>query len=213
MSKGLKNPVAVAAATTGTEMAIKGAPKAAKAAGQRADKINADTSGAFSWAILAMVVLGFYGVWRMTAPFRAGAGAATEAIDGVTQTIKNLFTEDVTTGGGNVSNLVDPNYKPPGATITVTQAATLAAQILNLFDSLGKLNESEKQQLYAIFLNKTAVDYQMIDAAFGRPYRNPIAGRVGTWLNGSRLNLAEWLNRELDPAGINFLKSITWGIF
>lgn len=208
-SKGLRNPAAIAAVPIVADQA----GKAGKAAGKRADKINADTNGALSWAIVAMVALGLYGVWKITAPLRAAGGAAGDAIDGAAAAIKDLFKEDFTTGGGYVSDLVDPAFKPAGATINVTQASNLASQLFTLFDGYGQLNENEKQQVYAIFLNKNAVDNQMISAAFGRPRRNPILGDSGNVLIGEKKNLQQWVLAEMGQASVNFLKTITHGIF
>lgn len=208
-SKGLKNPAAIAA----VPIVSSEVGKAGKAAGQRADKINADTSGALSWAVIAVIAVALYGVWKITAPFRAAGDAVGGVIDSAGVAIKDLFKEDVETGGGYVSNLVDPAHKPAGATINVTQAANMASQLFTLFDGLGTLNESKKQQVYAIFLNKTAVDNQMISTAFGRPRRNPVLGNSGNILIGEKKNLQEWLLAEIGQGGVNFLKTITWGIF
>lgn len=205
-SKGLGNPIAIAAASTGTEMAIKGAPNAVKAAGRVGRKVNEDTKGSMSWLLLIGMVAGVYTVWKITAPLRAGAGAIGSGIDA----IGGAFSG--TPAPGSIDN-INVNDKPKGATITNLQAHTIAAGLLSNMDSWGKSSSKERQNIYALLLNKNAVDYQMISNAFGTPRRNPVTGEHAPPLLGFQMNLTEWLTAEIGSAGINFLRTITHGIF
>lgn len=197
------NPVVAAIAAEEGVSAVKGAGKSVKST---ASRVNADTGGALSWVLLAGVAVGFFALWQMSKPFRTITSTVGDAIEG----ISNLFTRDYK-GIGKLNNLVDPAYRPQGATINVTQAQTIAAQLFALFDSLGTLNASEKGQVYGLFINKTPVDVQLIDAAFGMPRRNALTGREGS--AGTPLSLSQWLGVEMGAEGMNYLRTITHGIF
>lgn len=200
--KGLNNPIAVA----GAELAIKGAPNAAKAAGRAGRKINEDTKGSMSWVLLIAMAAGVYTVWKITEPLRSGAGAIGSGLDA----IGGAFSG--TPAPGSIDN-ISVNDRPKGATITNLQAHTIAAGLLSNMDSWGKASSKERQNIYDLLENKNAIDYQMISKEFGTPRRNPITGEHAPPLLGFQYNLTEWLAHEIEAAGINYLRTITHGIF
>lgn len=109
------------------------------------------------------------------------------------------ITDDPNAGGGNVDDLNNPGGIPIGATISLTAAQILAADILSAVDSAGGLNENEYKVVENALRNKNAYDYQLISAAFGTPRRSPITGEESVWyLFGEKLNLTQWLTIELN---------------
>lgn len=112
--------------------------------------------------------------------------------------VTDVFKEDPNAGGGNLENIKNPALKPSGATISMVQAQTIAANILSAVDGLGGLNEKEYMIVENALRNKTEKDFQMISQAFGTPKRSPITGEQSFWFFGERLNLSQWLTQELD---------------
>lgn len=209
------NPVVAGIAVDQGIEATRSAGRSAKSA---TAQVNKDTKGALSWIILAGVVIGGYYVFRAVSGLsKVGSGitnAVSEATGIATNVLKGtqeFFTVNPDTGGGMLKDIADPNHKPQGATINLLQAQTQARQLYDIFKGVGQLNNAEKQQVYAIMLNKTPVDLLMIDTAFGTPRRNSITGSGNLW--GPKTNLIGWFNAELDPSGMNFLRSITHNIF
>lgn len=202
MSKGLKNPAAIAAVPiVGSEIS-----KAGKAAGKRADKINKDTKGGLSILLLLGIAAGVYTVWKLTAPLRAGAGATAAGIDAIGDAIGSTPAPG-TIGDTNV------NDKPKEATISQIQAHSIAAGLLNEMSTFGKASTKEKNNIYNLLKGKNAIDFQMISNAFGTPRRSPVTGEHAPPLMGFQMNLLEWLSIEIGAEGINHLRTITTGIF
>lgn len=73
---GLRNPIAVAAATAGAETAVKAAPQAVST-------VNKETKGGLSYLLLIGLAAGIYTVWKLTAPMRSASGAISNIFDGV----------------------------------------------------------------------------------------------------------------------------------
>lgn len=190
MKKGLKNPAAIVAAPIiGDQFS-----KAGKAAGQRADKINKDTKGGLSILLLLGVAVGIYTVWKLTAPIRAGAGAASDAIN----TIKD----------GVLNNPFGTSEAPPPpetSIITDAQAEFKAAQLHDAMIGPGTNWKKIKNALEGLTLD----DYQLVAQKFGTK-RYLIVG--GEPFPAPLRNLNEWLQRELSSAEINELKNMIAGL-
>lgn len=194
--KGLRNPAAI--------MAV---PSVIESGGKAATKINKDTKNSLSILAVVGAGLGLYLVYKLVRTAAKTTDAAGNVIDG----IGDAVSTDPNHGGGNVQN-ANSNI-PAGATISGIQAETIASQLANIMGSLGRTNEKEKQQIYAILKGKTPKDYQMISAAFGLVRRNPITGEIAPPLLGQKVNLTDWLTVEMGPDGIAHLRTITNGIF
>ena len=106
---------------------------------------------------------------------------------------------DPNSGGGNVGNHNNPSNVPQGASITVSQAESKAAQILGAIDSIGKLSNSEYAIVKDALQGMNPYDFAMISNAFGMPRRNPVTGEESFWPLGEKLNLLQWLQIELKP--------------
>lgn len=128
--------------------------------------------------------------------------------------IRNVIgPEDPNTGGGN-TDIKNPGTQIGGATITNTQATTLAARLLAAMDGFGKAGDVGFEIIKSTFRGKTVVDFNLISAAFGTPRRSIFTGEESiAILGGEQLSLAQWLSVELSQKQLNELQGIIPGVF
>ncbi len=137
------------------------------------------------------------------------ATTTSNAVDG----LSDIITTDKDAGGGAV--IIDnPTVKPIGASINRAQAQNLAATLLSSFHTWGGVSSKEFEKVKSVFRGKNAKDYALISEAFGEPRRNIITGEAGVLLSGSfKMNLSQWIAKELTNAQRLELKQISTGIF
>lgn len=112
--------------------------------------------------------------------------------------VTDIFVEDEKAGGGAISDISNPSKTPIGATINLIQAQTIAANILSVVDGFGGLSEKGYMVVENALRDKTPNDYQLISNAFGTPKRSPITGEQSFWFLGEKLNLTQWISKELN---------------
>ncbi|MFC4219023.1 hypothetical protein [Flagellimonas marina] len=150
------------------------------------------------------LVYGVLGVASLFLLYKVGRTAGN-ALDSI--------KDDPNAGGGNFDN-GNPSEVKDGATITLAQAQTSAAILLEAMHTIGGVSRSEFERIKNVFKGRTIQDYVLMSKAFGEPRRSIITGESSVLvLGGVKMNLSQWLAKELDDEQIDELSLVIPGVF
>ncbi|EAR15437.1 hypothetical protein [Robiginitalea biformata] len=134
-----------------------------------------------------------------------------KALRGLSNTLD--LSDDPGAGGGGTTTQ-NPGQVSQGATITNTQAKTIAATLLSAMDGFGGMGSNDFLRMKAALAGKNAHDFNLISKEFGTPRRSIFTGEESiAILGGEKLSLSQWISKEASDSQLAELRQIIPGVF